>query len=149
MKKTIGGVDNYYIPANYSGWYMTNDQVSEQQKLSYLTEDVGLNAFYLANSHDFPFFMNSVKYNMPQNVRGELYMYMHKQLLDRYYLERLSNDLDEIDYVDVNRPIVPAYYPTMQHPNGMPFPQRPVDHEIPLHAHRDVQVSNAFSRRLS
>ncbi|KMR05257.1 Hexamerin [Lasius niger] len=149
VKKTIGGVDNYYISANYSGWYMTNDQVPEQQKLSYLTEDVGLNTFYLANSHDFPFFMNSVKYNMPQNVRGELYMYIHKQLLDRHYLERLSNDLGEIDYVDVNRPIVPAYYPTMQHPNGMPFPQRPVDHEIPLHAHKDVQALQDSHVRIS
>lgn len=139
MKKTVGGVDHYYIPANYSGWYMMNEQVPEQ-KLSYLTEDVGLNAFFLANSHDFPYWMNTAKYNMLQNVRGELYMYMHKVFIDRYNLERLSNDLGEIDYVDVNRPIVPGYYPTMQHSNGLPFPQRPVGHMIPLHAYKDVQV---------
>ncbi|XP_070152704.1 hexamerin 70b [Polyergus mexicanus] len=149
VRKTIGGVDHYYIPANYSGSYVINDYVPEQRKLSYFLEDVGLNAFYVASSHDFPYWMNSVKYNMPQNVRGELYMYKHKHLLDRYYLERLSNDLGEIEYVDVNKPIVPGYYPTMQHPNGVSLPQRPVGFEVPLHAHRDVQALQDFHVRIS
>lgn len=143
MKKTVGGVDHYYVPANYSGWYTVNDHVWEHLKLSYFTEDVGLNAFYVAASHDFPYWMNSAKHHLPQNIRGELYMYMHKQLLVRYYLERLSHNFGEIDYVDVNRPI-PAYYPTMQHPNGMSFPQRPVGFEVPVHMHKDVQVSNTL-----
>lgn len=119
---------------------MVRDNVPEQQKLSYYTEDIGLNNYYFLTSHEFPYWMNSVKYNMPQNVRGELYLFTHKQLLVRYYLERLSNDMGEIDYVDMNKLVTTGYYPTMHYRNGLPFPQRPIDSEIPLHLHKDVQV---------
>ncbi|XP_072756204.1 hexamerin 70b [Anoplolepis gracilipes] len=149
LKKTIGGVDNYYIPANYSGWYMMNDETLEQQKLSYFTEDVGLNAFYVAQSYEFPTWMNTVNYNLPQNVRGDFYMYMHKVFLNRYYIERLSNDLGEIDYVDVTKPIVSGYYPTMQHHNGLPVPQRPVGYVVPLEAYKDVQALHDHHIRIS
>lgn len=140
VKKTIGGVDYYYIPSNYSGWYMVRDEVPEQQKLSYFTEDVGLNSFYTMMSYDFPQWMNSAKYHMPQNIRGEMYLYIHKQMVSRYNLEKLSNDMEEVNYVDVQKPIVPGYYPTMHHHNGLPYPQRPVDYVVPLHAHEEVQV---------
>jgi len=140
VKKTIGGVDHYYIPSNYSGWYMVRNQVPEQQKLSYFTEDVGLNAFYTTLSYNFPHWMNSAQYHLSQNMRGEFYLYSHKQLLCRYYLEKLSNDMGEIKYIDMHKPVVPGYYPTMHHHNGLPFPQRPVGFEVPLHAHKDVQV---------
>lgn len=145
IKKTVGGVDYYYIPSNYTGWYVAGEEMSEQQQLSYFSEDVGLNAFYVAMNHDFPIWMNSAQYNMPQHIRGELYIYTHKQLLNRYYLERLSNDLGEISYVDVNKPVVPSYYPMMHHPNGLPFLQRPVDSEVPLYMHKYVQVGKVIS----
>lgn len=144
LKKTVGGVDYYYIPSNYTDWYMNEDKMPEQQKLSYFLEDIGLNAFYFVMNHDFPVWMNSVQYNMSQHIRGELYMFNHQQLLSRYYLERLSNDMGEISYVDMNKPIVPGYYP-MMHYNGLPFPQRSVDSEVPLHAHKHVQVGKVVS----
>lgn len=140
VKKTISGVDYYYISSNYSGWDVVRDDAPEQQKLSYYLEDIGLNAYYFLMSHEFPYWMSSVKYNMPRNVRGALYLYTHKLMLIRYYLERLSNEMGEINYVDVNRPIVTGYYPMMHHQNGLPFPQRPVGSEIPSYAHKDVQV---------
>ncbi|XP_071571881.1 hexamerin 70b [Temnothorax nylanderi] len=149
VKKTVGGVDYYYIPSNYTTWYMGGDEVSEQQKLSYFIEDIGLNAFYFVTNHDFPVWMNSVRYNMPQHIRGELYIFSHKQVLNRYYLERLSNDMGEISYVDVNKPVVPGYYPTMHHHNGLPFPQRPVGSEVPLHAHKHVQAIQDAHTRIS
>lgn len=149
MKKTVGGVDYYYIPSNYTGWHMVGDEVAEQEKLSYFTEDIGLNAFYFILNHDFPLWMKSVQYNMPQHIRGELYMFSHKQLLNRYYLERLSNDMGEIMYVDVNKPVVPGYYPMMHHHNGLPFPQRPADFVVPLHAHRYVQAIQDVHTRIS
>lgn len=143
LKKTVGGVDYHYIPSNYTNWHVVGDQVPEQEKLSYFIEDIGLNAFYVVTNHDFPIWMNSVQYNMPQHIRGELYIFNHKQLLNRYYLERLSNDMGEIAYVDMNKPVVPGYYPMMHHHNGVPLPQRPVDSEVPLHMHKYVQVGKA------
>lgn len=140
MKKVFGDVESYYVPVNYTGWYVVRDDVPEQQKLSYYTEDVGLNSYYFMSSHDFPWWMNSVHYNMPQHIRGELNLFNHKQMLVRYYLERLSNSMGEIDYIDVTKPIWTGYYPTMHHFNGVPFVQRPVGAEVPLHHYHYVQV---------
>lgn len=127
---------------------MVRDNVPEQQKLSYYIEDIGLSNYYFMSYHDFPWWMKSVEYNMPQNVRGELHMFAHKQMLARYYAERLSNNIGEIDCVDVTKPIRTGYYPTMHHHNGVPFVQRPVDSEIPLHDHYYVQVSSCPSASL-
>ncbi|XP_011142759.2 hexamerin [Harpegnathos saltator] len=149
VKKTTGGIDTYYIPTNYTGSYIVRDEVPENQKLSYYHEDIGLNAYYFMSYHEFPPFMNSVEYNMPQHVRGEMFMYLHKQMLLRYYLERLSNNIGEIDYIDVNKPIVTGYYPSMHYHNGVPFIQRPVNSEIPLHVHRYVQALQDFHTRIS
>ncbi|EFN82402.1 Hexamerin [Harpegnathos saltator] len=148
-KTTVGSVDTFYIPTNYTGSYIVRDEVPENQKLSYYHEDIGLNAYYFMSYHEFPSFMNSVEYNMPQNVRGEMFMYLHKQMLLRYYLERLSNNIGEIDYIDVNKPIVTGYYPSMHYHNGVPFIQRPVNSEIPLHVHRYVQALQDFHTRIS
>lgn len=83
VKKTVGGVDYFVIPANYSGWYLTRDDVPEQ-KLSYFTEDVGLNSFYFLMNHNYPSFMSSKTYNLLGSARGEYYFFTHKQLLTRY-----------------------------------------------------------------
>ncbi|KAK2586861.1 hypothetical protein KPH14_009799 [Odynerus spinipes] len=147
-KKTVGGVDYHMIHTNYSGWYLVRDNVPEQ-KLSYFTEDVGLGQFYFMINHDFPYWMNSNKYNLPKDIRGEIYLYGHKQLLVRYYLERLSNDMGEIEYVDFYKPIVTGYYPTMHFPNGVPFPQREVGATIPLHMHKYVEQALNLQTRIA
>lgn len=149
MKKIIGNADYYYIPSNYTSWHTFGNEMPEQQKLNYFLEDIGLNTFYFAMNHNFPIWMNSAHYNMPQHIRGESYIFDHKQMLNRYYLERLSNDMGEIMYVDLNKPIVPSYYPTMQHHNGLSFPQRHVGSEIPLYAHKYIQVCKVFPYQLS
>lgn len=43
MKK-VEGVYQAVIPANYTGWYM---HTNVEQKVSYFTEDIGLNAWYV------------------------------------------------------------------------------------------------------
>ncbi|KAG7210288.1 hypothetical protein KM043_011832 [Ampulex compressa] len=148
QKTTMGGVNYNIINANYSGWYMHRDNVPDQQ-LSYFTEDVGLNAYYFLVNHDFPEWMNSAEYNMPKDIRGELYFYGHKQLLVRYYLERLSNDMGEIEHVDIDRRIPVGYYPTMHYQNGLPFPQREVMSAVPLKKHDYVRTANDLHVRIS
>ncbi|XP_003492869.1 hexamerin [Bombus impatiens] len=146
-KKTVGNVDQYVLLANYSGWYLTRHNVPEQ-KLNYFTEDVGLNSFYFMINHDFPSFMSSKMLHTPQ-IRGEYYFFSHKQLLTRYYLERLCNDMGEISYVSVNHPIVTGYYPTMQFRNGLPFPQRETGAVVPLHMQKYVQMLQDLHTRIS
>lgn len=151
MKKTVGGVDHYTIPSNYSGWYVNrNEEVPEQHKVNYFTEDPGMNSQYFGLIHAFPTWINFAVYNKPSKlVRGEKYLYIHKMLLNRYNLERLSNDMDMVDHVlDVTKPVVTGYYPTMQHYNGLPMPQRPSNSEVPHHLHKEVQVRYFFHRML-
>ena len=98
--------------ANYSGWYLTNDHDSEW-KLNYFTEDISMNAFYFYINAMYPTWMKSEKYNLLTEVRGESYYYLHKQIMARYNLERLSHDLGEVEYIDWDKPIVTGYYPSI------------------------------------
>ncbi|KAK0085370.1 hypothetical protein PV325_005321 [Microctonus aethiopoides] len=135
VKKSVGvkyheGGD-VIIHSNYTGWYISHANVDEE--LNYFTEDVSLNTAYFYFIHDFPFWMNSKEYHLQKDVRGENYYYGHKQLLTRYYLERLANGLGEIDFIDWREPIITGYYPSLNHPNGLPFPQRDSYTKIPYH----------------
>ncbi|CAD6201491.1 GSCOCT00000291001.2-RA-CDS [Cotesia congregata] len=120
------------IPANYSGWYLQHPHADEE--LTYFTEDIGLCTYYFFFAHDFPHFMNSGDYqHLQKEVRGEVYFFGHKQLLARYYLERLSNNMGEIEFIDWHEPIVTGFYPTLTHTNGLPFPHRHAGSHIPNH----------------
>ncbi|XP_015112041.1 arylphorin subunit alpha [Diachasma alloeum] len=141
LKKTIdvtyhGGTD-VVINSNYTGWYIVHDDTED--KLSYFTEDVGLNDWYFHLVNDYPCWMTSQNYTLAKEIRGELYYFGHKQLLARYYLERLSNNMGEIETIDWHAPIVTGYYPTMNLPNGLPFVQRPSWTRIPQHMYQLVQ----------
>lgn len=96
-------------------------------------------------THDYPFWMNSEMYHLQKEVRGEQYYYIHKQLLARYYLERLSNDMGEIELIDWHTPIVTGYYPTMNHANGLPYPHRQSWSHIPNHMYDMVHVSKSMA----
>ncbi|KAI4501525.1 hypothetical protein M0802_003402 [Mischocyttarus mexicanus] len=148
VKKTVGGTDYYLIPTNYTGWYLQRNNVPEQ-KLSYFTEDVGLGQYYFMINHDFPYWMNSAQYKLPTNVRGEMYLHGHKQLLGRYYLEKLSNDMGEIEYVDFYKPITTGYYPTMHYSNGVPYPERETDAVVPLSKYEYVKEAEHCETRIS
>lgn len=93
MKK-VEDVHTIIIPTNYTDYdyYMTNIE----NKISYFTEDIGLNTYYYYFHADYPFWMTGKNYNMVRERRGEQYLFVHQQLLARYYLERLSNDIGEL-----------------------------------------------------
>jgi hypothetical protein len=130
--------DTYIIPANYSGWYVSREYDVEQ-KLNYFTEDIGLNAYYFYFRHDFPFWLKSEEFGL-QKYRGEEYLYGHKQLLARYYLERLSNDIGKIEDYDWNNEFYTGYYPTMIYHNGLPLPQRPYWNKFPYYKYKYMKV---------
>ncbi|KAH0540907.1 hypothetical protein KQX54_020461 [Cotesia glomerata] len=120
------------IPANYSGWYLHHENADEE--LTYFTEDIGLCTSYFFFVNDFPHFMNSEVYqHLQKEIRGEKYFFGYKQLLARYYLERLSNNMGEIEFIDWHEPILTGFYPTLTHTNGLPFPHRNAWSHIPNH----------------
>ena len=147
IKHLEGGVNDIVINANYSGWYTYHGYLAEEQ-LSYFTEDIGLNSLYFYFKHETPFWMNSSQHNLHKDIRGEVYYYGHKQLLARYYMERLSNGMSEIENFDWRAPIQTAYYPTIVHPNGLPFPQRPTGSYIPTYKYEYVQEVDEIETRL-
>lgn len=118
------------IHGNYSGWYIGRDYDTEM-KLKYFIEDIGLNTFYFYFRQDSPFWLKSDEFDFDKTIRGEEYLYGHKQILARYNLERIANGLERIEDFDWNNEFYPGYYPTMTYHNGLPFPQRPHWSKIP------------------
>lgn len=120
------GVDatpkGYVIPANYSGWYLN---LHPEQALSYYTEDVGMNAYYYYFNIYYPFWMTNEEFYYKNERRGEQYYYVHQQILARFYMERLSNDYDQINHFDYDYPIETGFYPSLRYHNGLEFPARP------------------------
>lgn len=139
-KKAVTGTQPYLLTANYTGWYLTHDHDSEW-RLNYFTEDIGLNSLYFYFHVMSPMWMSSEKYHLVQDYRGELYYYVHKQIMARYNMERLSHDLGELEYIDWDKPIATGYYPSMIHSTGLPYPQRPTWSDVPMHKYKYLEVS--------
>jgi len=115
-----------------------------EHKLNYFTEDVGLNVYYFYFRHEYPFWLKSEEFGL-QKYRGEEYLYGHKQLLARYYLERLSNDIGKIEDYDWNNEFYTGYYPTMTYHNGLPLPQRPYWSKFPYYKYKYMKVRYRMS----
>ncbi|XP_062540229.1 hexamerin-1.1-like [Armigeres subalbatus] len=126
MKK-VEDVYTVVIPTNYTGWYV---HTNVDQKVSYFTEDIGLNTYYYYFHADYPFWMGGKEFGLYKDRRGELFLFKHQQLLARYYLERLSNDLGIIPEFSWYKPLVTGYYPNLNYYNGVSFPSRENGHYV-------------------
>lgn len=114
--------DHFTIKANYSGW-MTYD--NEEQRLSYFTEDIGLNTYYWDFHTAMPFWMESEKsVAISKEHRGERYFSFYQQLLARYYMERLTNGLGEIPQFSWRRPVKTGFTPNLLNQKMVPFVSR-------------------------
>lgn len=101
-----------------------------EDKLTYFTEDIGLNAYYYYFNMDYPTFMDGEKFGLVKDRRGENYLYMYQQLLARYYLERMSNDMGPIETITFDKFIKTGYTPMLTYFNGMKFPTRMDNYDI-------------------
>lgn len=137
--KPGAGYDTYIIPANYSGWYLNLDS-DEEHKLSYFTEDIGLNTYYMYYRFEHPFWLSTEEFGLTPGFRGEEYLYGHKQLWNRYFLERISNDLGYVEDFDWDLEFHTAYYPTMTFHNSFPYPQRPHWSRFPEYKFKYIEV---------
>ncbi|XP_025414834.1 phenoloxidase 1-like [Sipha flava] len=90
----------------------TASDLDPEHKLSYFREDIGLNLHHWHWHLVYPF-------EGPLNVvnkdrRGELFFYMHQQIIARYNMERLSNGMNRVERLTKwNDPIVEAYFPKL------------------------------------
>lgn len=143
--KKVDGVYNLVLHANYSGYdvYAYDDQY-----LSYFTEDIGLNAYYYYFHLDYPFWMGGHEYGLYKDRRGEYFLFFHQQLLARYYLERLSNNIGHINEFTWWTPIS-GYYPNIHTYYGYPFVTREKGHVIYQEQnYYDVDFITSYEGRL-
>lgn len=142
----VDGHKEVIIPMNYTGWYM---HMNPEQKVSYYTEDVGLNSVNYNFHLDYPHWLEGKPYGLDKDRRGELYIIFHHQMTARYYLERLSNDLGHIPAFNWREPIKSGYHPSLMAVNGKQFPTRPNFYNLYTEGnHKFVQEAEDRERRI-
>ena len=141
----MDNVETFLIDVNYTSM-CSKPVVEREYQLDYFTEDIGLNNYYYYFRSVYPFWLgyDDLAVNVPKSYRGELYYYIHQQLMSRYYLERLGNDLGEIEYFDMDRPFVPSYYSNLMYPNGVSLPKRDFWSMVPFYKLKYVKVNFLF-----
>lgn len=118
------GAYTVYIPANYTGQYMHYNQ---ETLLTYFTEDIGLNAWY------YDFYISSPQWIHDTKVaedRAFRYIKFYQNILARYYMERLSNNLGTVEQFSWTEPISIGYSPDLRYYDGDIFPSRSDDHHL-------------------
>jgi hypothetical protein len=126
--KKVEGVYNVVIPVNYTG---KHGHINEDNLLAYFHEDVGLNAFYYYYNLDYPhWYAGEEGYEFSKDRRGEFYFYLHHQILARYFMERLANNLGTIDEFSWNDEMSAGYFSGLRYYNGIHFPDRENHHQM-------------------
>ncbi|XP_053663961.1 phenoloxidase 8-like [Anopheles marshallii] len=108
------------IPLNY-----TASDREDEQRLAYFREDIGVNLHHWHWHLVYPG-------EGPSNVvnkdrRGELFYYMHQQLIARYNVERFCNRLARVrPLTNLREPVPEGYFPKIiRSLNNRAFPPRP------------------------
>ncbi|CAH2043542.1 unnamed protein product, partial [Iphiclides podalirius] len=99
--------------------------LNDEDRLRYFTEDIDLNTYYYYFHVDYPFWMKDDILDKLKVRRWELNFYICQQILARYYLERLSNGLGDIETLSWDKPARKGYWPWMVLHNGVQLPLRP------------------------
>ncbi|XP_061722236.1 phenoloxidase subunit 1-like [Cydia pomonella] len=96
------------IPQNY-----TAADAEPEQRVAYFREDIGINLHHWHWHLVYPF--EAADRNIVnKDRRGELFYYMHQQIIARYNFERLCNNLQRVQrYRDFRAPIEEGYFPKL------------------------------------
>jgi tyrosinase len=96
------------IPRDY-----TSSNLEDEHRLWYFREDLGVNLHHWHWHLVYP--SDATRIDMvDKDRRGELFYYMHSQLVSRYNLERFSNNLPRVKRLNNFRdPIAEGYFPKM------------------------------------
>lgn len=112
--------DNVVIKWNETVWpYFNYDNV-----VSYFTQDHELNTYYYNYHLTYPFWLGGETCPLVKDRRGEWWWFMHKQIVTRYYMERLSNGLGEIPELGLDV-VQEGHFSGLIYHNGIPYPVRP------------------------
>ncbi|XP_063368668.1 phenoloxidase subunit 1-like [Cydia amplana] len=96
------------IPQNY-----TAADAESEQRVAYFREDIGINLHHWHWHLVYPF-EAADRSIVDKDRRGELLYYMHQQIVARYNIERLCNNLPRVTrYNDFRAPIEEGYFPKL------------------------------------
>lgn len=96
------------IPFDY-----TASDLEPEHRCSYFREDLGINLHHWHWHLVYPF-EAADRAIVAKDRRGELFYYMHQQMVARYNCERFSNSLGRVArFNDLRQPIKEAYFPKM------------------------------------
>ncbi|XP_046492976.1 hemocyanin A chain-like [Neodiprion pinetum] len=119
-----------------------------EQRVAYLGEDVGMNSHHAHWHMDFPFWWRSADYGLQKDRKGELFYYMHHQLIARFDLERLSNELPFVEPLSFDDVIVDGFHPQTTYRVGGEFPSRPDNFAFQDVEHIKVRQMKDYVRRI-
>ncbi|XP_060806548.1 phenoloxidase subunit 2 [Amyelois transitella] len=96
------------IPRDY-----TATDLEEEHRLAYWREDIGINLHHWHWHLVYPFTATN-RAIVAKDRRGELFFYMHQQIIARYNCERLNNALKRVKkFSNWREPIPEAYFPKL------------------------------------
>lgn len=85
-----------------------------EQATAYFREDLGINLHHWHWHLVYPFAASDISI-VAKDRRGELFYYMHQQVLARYNAERFSNNMLRVkSYNNLREPILEGYFPKLQ-----------------------------------
>ncbi|XP_045454185.1 phenoloxidase 1-like [Melitaea cinxia] len=96
------------IPRDY-----TATDLDIEHRMAYFREDIGVNLHHWHWHLIYPFSANQ-RSIVAKDCRGELFYYMHSQIIARYNGERLNNSLARVKkFSNWDEPIPEAYFPKL------------------------------------
>ncbi|XP_068617306.1 basic juvenile hormone-suppressible protein 1-like [Battus philenor] len=101
--------------------------LSEDDKISYFTEDIDLNTYMYYLHMNYPEWMDDDIYGLHKERRGEMMMYAYQQLLARYRLERLTHGMCDIKMIKWDDVVKNGYWPKIRLHTGDEMPVRQND----------------------
>lgn len=96
------------IPIDY-----TASDLEDEHRLWYFREDIGINLHHWHWHLVYPFEASN-RAIVAKDRRGELFYYMHQQIVARYNFERFSNRMARVRrFNNLREPIAEGYFPKM------------------------------------
>ncbi|XP_073824212.1 arylphorin subunit C223-like [Musca autumnalis] len=141
----IKDVKMFYMPVDYTrDVYFFN----KESEMSYFTEDVEWNAFWYYFNMDYAPYLDGESFGLKKDRRGEYYFYVIRQMLARYYMERLSHGFGEIPEFSFFTEIEYGYDPQLINYNGVGFSYRKNYYEYETYGNFDYMygIINFFTR---
>ncbi|XP_073826201.1 arylphorin subunit C223-like [Musca autumnalis] len=141
----MNSIKMFYMPVGY-----TSDVhfFNKESEMSYFTEDVDWNSYwYYFNMHYFPN-LNGKQFGLKQDRRGEYYFYVVRQMLARYYMERLSHGFGQIPDFNFFTKVTYGYDPQLTNYNGVGYSYRTNYYEYATNGNHDYMngIMDFFQR---